>query len=69
MATAMTQMSANATNGGSRNGRVAVGFGVTSGQKAISVGYGVRVGRGSISFGAAFSGGKGTAGAGFGLGP
>ena len=67
MSTAMSQMTANAANGGSKNGRIAVGFGITGGRSSMAIGYGVRAGRVTVSFGAAFGGNKGTLGGGLGL--
>ena len=68
MTSAMTNMAMNAAGSQSENGRIAVGVGFQSGQKAMSVGYGRKIGtRGSFSLGGAFGGSEKSAGLGFGL--
>ena len=68
LSSAMVQMTANAANGNSPRGRIAVGAGFMSGEQALSVGYGRRIGeRASFTIGGAFSGSERTAGIGFGV--
>lgn len=67
MSTAMTSMTANAANGSGERGRLAVGVGFSSGERALSVGYGKRFGRASFTIGGAFGGGEKTAGIGMGF--
>jgi hypothetical protein len=68
MNAAMMQMGMNAGGSRSPRGRVAVGVGMQSGQKAMAVGYAKPVGeRASFSLGASFSGNEKSAGVGFGL--
>ena len=68
MSSAMVQMTANAANGNSPRGRIAVGAGFLGGEQAISIGYGKKIGdRASFTLGGAFSGDESSAGIGFGL--
>ena len=68
MNAAMMQMGMNAGGSRSPRGRVAVGVGFQSGQKAMAIGYAKPVGeRASFSLGASFSGDEKSAGVGFGL--
>ncbi|HJR72132.1 MAG TPA: YadA-like family protein, partial [Luteimonas sp.] len=68
LGTAMTQMTANAANGNSARGRIAVGAGFLGGEQAISIGYGKKIGeRASFTLGGAFSGDEKSAGIGFGV--
>ena len=68
MSAAMVHMTANAANGSSERGRIAIGAGFQGGEQAISIGYGRRIGeRGSLTIGGAFSEDENSAGVGFGL--
>jgi len=68
MSAAMLNMATNAAGTQSPRGRVAVGAGFQSGERALSLGYARKVGeRASISLGGAFSGDESSAGIGFGI--
>jgi autotransporter adhesin len=68
MGSAMLNMAINAAGSQSPRGRIAVGAGFQSSEKALSIGYGKRIGtRGSFSLGGAFSGSEKSAGVGFGV--
>ena len=67
MSGASAQMAAHALSGGQGRGRLSVGLGFQSGEKAVSLGYGKRVGATTFSLGAAFGGGETQATAGFGF--
>jgi len=68
MSAAMVHMTANAANGSSPRGRIAVGAGFQGGEQALSIGYGRRIGdRASLTLGGAFSDSENSAGIGFGL--
>ncbi|WP_243877738.1 YadA-like family protein [Stenotrophomonas maltophilia] len=61
-------MAVNTAGGRSERGRLGVGAGWQSGQKALSIGYGKQLGaRASFSLGGAFSGNERSAGMGFGI--
>ncbi|MEB1610518.1 hypothetical protein FHT08_003588 [Xanthomonas campestris] len=68
MTSAMVSMATNAAGVQSERGRIAVGAGFQSGERALSVGYAKKIGeRASFSLGGAFSGDEKTAGVGFGV--
>ena len=68
MSAAMMNMSINAANSRSANGRIGVGAGWQNGESALSVGYSKAVGeRASFSIGGAFSSDDQSAGVGFGI--
>lgn len=68
MTSAMVSMATNAAGVQSERGRVAVGAGFQSGERALSIGYARKIGdRASFSLGGAFSGDEKTAGVGFGV--
>ena len=68
MGSALVNMGINAAGSNSPRGRIALGFGQQSGERAVSIGYGKRIGeRASFSLGGAFSGEENSIGAGIGL--
>ena len=68
MSNAMSQMTANAVPTREGKGRIAIGVGVQSGDKAVSIGFGKRLpGGASFTFGASASRNEISAGAGLGF--
>jgi len=68
MSSAMLNMAMNAAGSRSVRGRLGVGAGWQSGEKALSIGYAKQIGeRMSFSLGGAFSGSERSAGMGFGI--